>query len=200
MHWWTCRGQGVVGLKLHLPLAKQTSRYALKKQHVRSAATGLYYLFFGRGSEANQWRRNTDGRSLYQRFWSKLPSPRFTVGLLDPRGNDWICVIVDRLSNGPQYISYLSILDAESLTTLFIHDVCNHYSVPESIFSARGMSLVWDFLESLWERLGINSNPSIAYHLDPKNRWPNTELWDYRERFRGESESDERERVSKNER
>jgi hypothetical protein len=82
-----------------------------------------------------------------------------------PKGNDSICVIVNRLTKVAHFIPMLATYGGDKLARLYIENILKLHGIPKSINSDRGAQFVSKFWRSLHQALKTNLDYSSAYHL-----------------------------------
>ena len=80
------------------------------------------------------------------------------------QGYDAILVVVDRFTKMICLIPTYTTLSLEGVARLFRDHVWKDFGIPENIIYDRGSVFVSKFMEALNHLLGIQANPSTAYH------------------------------------
>ena len=88
------------------------------------------------------------------RPWQDI-SMDFVVGLPKSKGFDAIWVVVDRLSKQRHFVPFMTTIDAQGQSTLFIDNIFRLHGLPDSIVRHRGPQFVADFWRYLCASLGI---------------------------------------------
>ena len=88
----------------------------------------------------------------------------FVVGLPKSPGFDAIWVVVDRLSKQRHFAPCKTTIDAKGLAELFIDNVFQLHSLPNSIISDWGPQFALDFWGHICSCLGISARLSTAFH------------------------------------
>ena len=91
---------------------------------------------------------------------------------------DAIFVVVDRLTKQAHFIPTTLEVDAPGIAELFLTSVWKLHGTPKEVISDRGPQFVAKFLRHVFNRLGIRSALSTAYHpqTDGQTECMNQEL------------------------
>jgi len=81
-----------------------------------------------------------------------------------PRGNDAICLIVDRLTKSTHFIPININFPVAQLAEIYIREIVKLHGVPSSIVSDRDPRFTSRFWKSLQEALGSKLRLSSAFH------------------------------------
>jgi len=73
-------------------------------------------------------------------------------------------VIVDRFSKMARYIPINMNITAQGVAKISWDRVFKDMGIPQKVISDRGPQFVLRFMKELCSRLGIERNPSTAYH------------------------------------
>ncbi|PIL27173.1 hypothetical protein GSI_10315 [Ganoderma sinense ZZ0214-1] len=105
----------------------------------------------------------------------------YMTGLPECNGHDAILVFVDMKSKDYIAIPCSKTLDSEGQARLFIKHVVVPHSLPKRIWSDRGPTLVSSFTKEVYRQMGIEGNPSTAYHpqTDGQTERMNQEIQTY---------------------
>ena len=100
-------------------------------------------------------------------------------------GYDAIFVVVDRLTKQAHFLPTTSEVDAPTIAELFLTSVWKLHGTPKEVISDRGPQFVAKFLRHVFNRLGIKSALSTAYHpqTDGQTERVNQELEQYLRAF-----------------
>ena len=101
--------------------------------------------------------------------------------LLESAGYNRILVIVDRFSKMAQYIPINMNITAQGVAKISWDWVFKDMGIPQKVISDRRPQFVSRFMKELCSWLGIERNPSTAYHpqTDGQTEWVNQELEQY---------------------
>jgi len=96
-------------------------------------------------------------------------------------GHDGILVIVDRFSKMARYIPISMNITAQGVAKISWDRVFKDVGLPRKVISDRGPQFMSRFMKELYSRLGIERNPSTAYHpqTDGQTERVNQELEQY---------------------
>jgi hypothetical protein len=88
------------------------------------------------------------------------------VGPLPPtsQANDFIMVVVDRLSKMTHFIPCKKTVTAPQVARLFWREIVRHHGVPSAILSDRDPRFTSNFWQALWKLLGTALPMSTAFH------------------------------------
>jgi hypothetical protein len=81
-----------------------------------------------------------------------------------PRSNDWIWVIVDRLTKLAHFFPVCTTYGGDKLVKLYIDNILKLHGVPKSIVSDRGAQFVSKLWRSIHQALKTKLDFSSAYH------------------------------------
>jgi hypothetical protein len=95
--------------------------------------------------------------------WQVISADLITQ-LPQSQGYDAILVVVDRLSKMIRLVPTNGELTSEGLARLYRDRVWKDFGLPERILSDRGTQFASNFMRDLNRLLGIQANPSTAYH------------------------------------
>ena len=72
-------------------------------------------------------------------------------------------------------------ITAQGVATLYWDNVFKEHGLPKKVISDRGPQFVSSFMKELYKKLGIEPNPSTAYHpqTDGQTERVNQELEEY---------------------
>ena len=104
------------------------------------------------------------------------------IGLLpESAGYNGILVIVDRFFKMARYIPINMNITAQEVAKISWNWVFKDMGIPQKVISDWGPQFVSRFMKELCSRLGIERNPSTAYHpqTDGQTEWVNQELEQY---------------------
>jgi len=79
-------------------------------------------------------------------------------------GHNGILVIVDRFSKMAHYVPISMNITAQGVAKISWDRVFKDVGLPRKVISDRGPQFVSRFMKELCSRLGIERNPSTAYH------------------------------------
>ncbi|OJT15194.1 Transposon Tf2-12 polyprotein [Trametes pubescens] len=101
--------------------------------------------------------------------------------LPDSHGNNAILVIVDMKSKDFIAVPCTDQLSSEGWANLFIKHVYANHGLPQRVYSDRGSIFVSAFIRDLYRKLGVQGNPSTAYHpqTDGQTERINQEIENY---------------------
>jgi hypothetical protein len=80
------------------------------------------------------------------------------------RDNDFILVVVDKLSKMAHFLPCRTTITAPQVAGLFMREVVRHHGMPSSIVSDRDPRFTSHFWNELWTLLGTSLNMSTARH------------------------------------
>ena len=104
------------------------------------------------------------------------------IGPLVPsKGKDMILVIVDQFSKKAYFLPCNTTITAQGVATLYRDNVFKEHGLPKKVISDREPQFVSSFMKELYKKLGIEPNPSTAYHpqTDGQTERVNQELEEY---------------------
>jgi len=119
---------------------------------------------------------------------NRIPSHPWQCILVDlitklptSQGYDAILVVVDRFTKMIHLIPTYTTLSLEGVARLFRDHVWKDFGIPENIIYDQGSVFVSKFMEALNHLLGIQANPSTAYHpqMDGQTERVNQEVEQY---------------------
>lgn len=84
--------------------------------------------------------------------------------LPESQGYNGICVIVDRFSKQIYAIPTSMTCNTLGMAKIFRNNIFRLHGIPRKIISDRGPQLISHFSTELYRLLGIEANPSTAYH------------------------------------
>ena len=103
----------------------------------------------------------------------------FVLGLpVIQRQCDLVLVVVDLFSKMAHLIACRKTLDATNVAQLFFKEIVCLHGVPKTIMSNQDMKFMSHFQRSLWKKLGISQQFSLAYHpeMDGQTEFVNRNL------------------------
>jgi hypothetical protein len=80
------------------------------------------------------------------------------------RGNDFILVVVDKLSKMAHFLPCKTTITAPQVAGLFMREIVRHHGMPHSIVSDRDTRFTSHFWRELWNLFGTKLNMSTARH------------------------------------
>ena len=90
----------------------------------------------------------------------------FITGLLKiKKQNDFIFIVIDKLSKASHFIPVKSTYKEVNITDIFLQDIFRLHGIPKEIVSDRDVKFTGNFWRSLFSVLETQLNFSIAYHL-----------------------------------
>jgi transposase InsO family protein len=103
-----------------------------------------------------------------------------------------ILVIVDRFSKKAYFLPCNTTITSQGVANLYRDHVFKEHGLPKKVISDRGSQFVSGFMKGLYQNLGIEANPSTAYHLqtDGQTEWVNQELEEYLRIYVNERQND----------
>jgi hypothetical protein len=101
-----------------------------------------------------------------------IPSQRWeqiTMDFIGPlpltkNGNNFILVVVDKLSKMAHYIATHTNITAEGVAKLIFKHIVRYHGMPSSIVSDRDTRFTSSFWQELWKILGTKLNMSTSFH------------------------------------
>ena len=101
--------------------------------------------------------------------------------LVSSKGKDMILVIVDQFSKKAYFLPCNTTITAQGVAMLYQDNVFKEHGLLKKVISDRGPQFVSSFMKELYKKLGIEPNPSTAYHpqTDRQTEWVNQELEEY---------------------
>jgi hypothetical protein len=115
------------------------------------------------------------------------------IGPLVPsKGKDMILVIVDRFSKKAYFLPCNTTITSQGVANLYRDHVFKEHGLPKKVISDRGSQFVSGFMKGLYQNLGIEANPSTAYHpqTDGQTERVNQELEEYLRIYVNERQND----------
>ena len=112
--------------------------------------------------------------------------------LPESRGFNAICVIVDRFTKQIHALPTRMELNSEGLARIYRDNVFRLHGLPRKVIHDRGPQFVSSFMKDLYRLLGIEGNPSTAYHpqTDGQTERINQEIEHYLRVFTNYHQSD----------
>jgi hypothetical protein len=104
------------------------------------------------------------------------------IGPLVPsKGKDMILVIIDRFSKKAYFLPCNTTITSQGVANLYRDHIFKEHGLPKKVISDRGSQFVSRFMKGLYQTLGIEANPSTAYHpqTDGQTERVNQELEEY---------------------
>ena len=105
----------------------------------------------------------------------------FIVDLPLSKGYDSLFVVVDRLSKATILAPCNKTITADETAQLYIEHVWRRTGLPKQVISDRGPQFASKVMQEIWERLGVKSSLSTAFHpqTDGETERVNQELEQY---------------------
>ena len=105
----------------------------------------------------------------------------FIVDLPLSKGYDSLFVVVDRLSKATILAPCNKTITADEMAQLYIEHVWRRTGLPKQVISDRGPQFASKVMQEIWERLGVKSSLSTAFHpqTDGETERVNQELEQY---------------------
>ena len=105
----------------------------------------------------------------------------FIVDLPLSKGYDLLFVVVDRLSKATILAPCNKTITADETAQLYIEHMWRRTGLPKQVISDRGPQFASKVMQEIWERLGVKSSLSTAFHLqtDGETERVNQELEQY---------------------
>jgi hypothetical protein len=103
-----------------------------------------------------------------------------------------ILVIVDRFSKKAYFLPCNTTITSQGVANLYRDHVFKEHGLPKKVISDRGSQFVSGFMKGLYQNLGIEANPSTAYHpqTDGQTERVNQELEEYLRIYVNEQQND----------
>ena len=104
------------------------------------------------------------------------------IGPLVPsKGKDMILVVINRFSKKVYFLPCNTTITVQGVVTLYGDNIFKEHGLPKKVISDRGSQFVSNFMKELYRKLGIEPNPSTAYHpqTDGQTERVNQELEEY---------------------
>ncbi|PCH36705.1 ribonuclease H-like protein [Wolfiporia cocos MD-104 SS10] len=95
--------------------------------------------------------------------WENI-SINMITGLPTSKGQDAIIVVVDMKSKDYIAVPTTTKLTSEGWVNIFVDKIYAQHGLPKKVFSDRGPQFVSEFIKDIYHRLGIEGNPSTAFH------------------------------------
>ncbi|PCH36555.1 ribonuclease H-like protein, partial [Wolfiporia cocos MD-104 SS10] len=95
--------------------------------------------------------------------WENISVDMIT-GIPEVKGRNAIIVIVDMKSKDYVALPTTDKLTAEGWANILFKEILTQHGLPKKIFSDRGPQFVAQFITELYKIIGIEGNPSTAYH------------------------------------
>ena len=90
----------------------------------------------------------------------------FTTGIPKrKKQNDFIFVVIEKLSKAPHFIRIKSTYKAVNIADIFLKDIFRLHGIPKEIISDRDINFIGNFWRSLFAGLKMQLNISTTYHL-----------------------------------
>jgi hypothetical protein len=115
------------------------------------------------------------------------------IGPLVPsKGKDMILVIIDRFSKKAYFLPCNTTITSQGVANLYRDHIFKEHGLPKKVISDRGSQFVSGFMKGLYQNLGIEANPSTAYHpqTDGQTERVNQELEEYLRIYVNEQQKD----------
>src|SRR4051812_1216876 len=96
--------------------------------------------------------------------WDKVSMDFITSFPKTQKGNDAICVVIDRLSKVAHFLPARESITASQLADLYVSRIVSLHGVPLEINSDRGSLFTSRFWESFQNAMGTHPSFSTAYH------------------------------------
>jgi hypothetical protein len=112
--------------------------------------------------------------------------------LVPSKGKDMILVIVDRFSKKAYFLPCNTTITSQGVANLYRDHIFKEHGLPKKVISDQGSQFVSGFMKGLYQNLGIEANPSTAYHpqTDGQTEWVNQELEEYLRIYVNERQND----------
>ena len=88
----------------------------------------------------------------------------FIMDLPMSKGYDSLLVVVDRLSKAIILAPCNKTITAEETSQLYIDHIWKCTGLPKKVISDRGPQFVSKVMREIWEKLGVKSSLSTAFH------------------------------------
>ena len=95
--------------------------------------------------------------------WDTI-SMDFIVELPELKGKDAIMVVVSSVTKRSHFISMVTTLSATGTAQLYLWHIWKHHRLPKKVVSDRGPQFVAEFMNELYQLLGIKLAATTAYH------------------------------------
>jgi len=135
--------------------------------------------------QANKPNRQLKRNNLHPNEIPKGPWEVISIDLVGPlpelSGHDGILVIVDRFSKMAHYVPISMNITVQGVAKISGDRVFKDVGLPRKVISDRGPQFVSRFMKELCSQLGVERNPSTAYHpqTDGQTERVNQELEQY---------------------
>src|SRR6202158_3836631 len=105
----------------------------------------------------------------------------FITDLPTSQGYDSLFVVVDRLSKATIITPCNKTITAEETSKLYMENVWRRTGLPHQVISDRGPQFVSKVMQEIWDKLGVKSTMSTAFHpqTDGASERVNQELEEY---------------------
>ena len=105
----------------------------------------------------------------------------FITDLPVSKGYDSLLVVVDRLSKATILASGNKTVTAKETLQLYIDHIWKRTGLPKKVISDRGLQFTSKVMHKIWEKLGVKSALSTAFHpqTDGETEQVNQELEQY---------------------
>ena len=88
----------------------------------------------------------------------------FIMDLPMSKGYDSLLVVVDRLSKAIILAPCNKTITAEETSQLYIDHIWKRTGLPKKVISDRGPQFASKVMRKIWEKLGVKSSLSTAFH------------------------------------
>ena len=135
--------------------------------------------------QANKPDRQKKTNQLHPNEVPNIPWDTISIDIVGPlptsKGYNGVLVIVNRFSKVAQYLPINIEISSQGVVQILWDRVFKDVGLPKKVLSDRGPQFVLNFMKELCLRLGIERNPSTAYHpqTDGQTKQTNQEMEQY---------------------
>ena len=112
--------------------------------------------------------------------------------MVPSKGKDMILVFIDCFSKKAYFLPCNTTITSQGVANLYQEHIFKEQGLPRKVISDRGLQFISGFMKELYKNLGIEANPSTAYHpqTDGQMEWVNQELEEYLQTYINQKQND----------